>query len=181
METPPAGAALLSPSRQLGSLIASLKKRAEGGQTPRVLLCGPASSRTIETFHSIGCRVTVEGDDHPSVPLAAADESFELILGYDALDTVDDVDAQAIAVEWTRALKPGGKLYLLARREKGTIPPVKVDINEDGSLRLHLLSGDTRVVHPRQNADFTRLTRPLSVEEIFQRRDGLREILCKKG
>ncbi|MFN7965261.1 MAG: class I SAM-dependent methyltransferase [Acidobacteriota bacterium] len=174
------GAALLSPSRQLAQAIAGLRRKAQEG-TPRVLLCGPASSRSIETFHALGCRVTVEGDAQPCIPLAALDESLDLILGFDALDLQSDADARALAAEWARVLKVGGALYLLARREPTQAPPfLKIDVSEDGSLKLNSLLEPAPTIRIRQNADFSRMVAPLMVDEIALRRDGLREILCRK-
>lgn len=175
-----AGAALLSPSRQLAQAIAALRRKAQDG-TPRVLLCGPASSRSIETFHTLGCRVTVEGDAQPSIPMKAESESLDLILGFDALDLQSDTGARALAAEWVRVLKVGGALYLLARREVTQAPPfLKIDVSEDGSLKLNTLVEPAPTIRIRQNADFSRLVAPLTVDEIALRRDGLREILCRK-
>lgn len=184
---PVPSAALLSPSRQLAQRIASLRRQAQSGPA-RVLLTGPASSRSIETFHGLGCRVTVDGDRIPELPLGAADEWYDLVLGYDTLDLLGDAEARALAQEWARVLRSGGALYLLARRELAQAPPpLRVDVAEDGALQLTSLRAaehdheqERSVVRTRQNADFTRLLAPLAVEEIALRRDGWREILGRK-
>jgi hypothetical protein len=175
-----AGPALMAPSRQLAQLIAQLQRRGET-TTPRVLACGPVSSTTIETFHAARCRVTVGGDELPQLPLEYPDHAFDLVLGYETLDRLDDGPAHELALEWQRILVAGGQLYLLTRREPTQAPPtLRVDISQDGTFRLQTVGRVDAPIKVRQNADFTRLLAPMSIDEIALRRDGLRELLCRR-
>jgi hypothetical protein len=76
---------------------------------------------------------------------------------------------------------PGGQLYLLTRREPTQAPPtLRVDISQDGTFRLQTVGRVDAPIKVRQNADFTRLLAPMSIDEIALRRDGLRELLCRR-
>ena len=121
---------------------------------------------------------------HVITTIPAADRqkaTVKVRIGFDALDLQSDADARALAAEWARVLKVGGALYLLARREPTQAPPfLKIDVSEDGSLKLNSLLEPAPTIRIRQNADFSRMVAPLMVDEIALRRDGLREILCRK-
>lgn len=175
-----AAAPTSSPSRVLGNLLQQAQRRAES--TPlKVLLIGPPSGRMIELFHRIGCRVTVDGEETPSVPIAHEDDSFDLIVGADCIDFLDDEFAERIVVEWLRVLRPSGRLYLIARdMVVESTPRYRVEIGPNGDV---LLSPHKRVAarkHLRSNRCLEHLLEPLQVEEIFLRRDGLREITAQK-
>lgn len=171
----------LSSSRLVVDLLRGLPRRGIPGEGPRVLLAGPPSGQTIETFHGVGCRVTVAGDDQPEGSIGLPDRSLDLVLGYDLLDLLDGRRARMVCEEWARLIRPSGGLYLLARRDAGVYPPPwRVDVLPDGVLRLVPVPGDPPVVHPRANREIEELVRPLSVRDIHLRRDGLREILCRR-
>jgi SAM-dependent methyltransferase len=161
--------------------LASAARRSAEGRSPRVLLAGPVAQVTMDSIAGSGCRLTVEGEFFPELPLAYPDERFDLVLGFDVLDLLPDDRARAQAAEWARVLAPGGSLYLVARRDQGQVPPlVRVDLHPDGGLTMHPLGPRHPLVQPRQNREFEVLVRPLAVHEISLRRDGLREILCRK-
>jgi len=162
-------------------LLESAARRSAEGRPPRVLLTGPVAQVTMDSIAGAGCRLTVEGEFFPALPLAYPDDRFELVLGLDVLDLLPDGQARAQAAEWARVLAPGGSLYLIARRETGQVPPlVRIDVHPDGGLAMHPLGERHPLVQPRQNREFEVLVRPLTVHEISLRRDGLREILCRK-
>ncbi len=177
----PPPATTLTASRLMADLLSGLPRRAAPGSSPRVLLSGPPSGATIETFHALGCRVTVAGDDRPTSPLAIEDKSVDLVLGWDTLDLLDGKDARIVAAEWARVIRPSGGLYLLARQDKTILPPPwRVDVLPEGSLRLVPTADGTREVYPRQNREIEEIVRPLALRDIFLRKGGLREILCRR-
>ncbi len=172
----------LTGSRLLGDLLAGLPRRAVAGGSPRVLLAGPPSGPTIETFHGVGCKVTVAGDDEPA-RLGLPDRSVDLVLGFDLLDLLDTDRARETAAEWARLIRPSGGLYLLARRDPTVYPPPwRVDVLPDATMRLVPLpeGGPVPVVRPRTNRELEEIVRPLQLRDIFLRRDGMREIICRR-
>ncbi len=181
-EEPSPPSITLPPSRLMSELLKSLGRRATGGQSPRVLIAGPPSGTTIETFHAAGCRVQVAGDDAPAdAPLPNEERSIDLVVGFDLLDLLDQPAARKVAAEWARVIRPAGRLYLLARHDRKTYPPPwRFDVLEDGTLRLTQLAEGPRDVHLRQNREIEELVRPLALSDIFLRRDGLREIVCRR-
>ena len=177
--TPPGIA--LSASRVMIDLLAGLPKRAAPGSSPRVLVSGPPSGTTIETFHALGCRVTVAGDGRPTGALNVEDRCIDLVLGFDLLDLLDAQGARLVAAEWARVIRPSGGLYLFARQDRTVYPPPwRADVFPEGSIQLTLLPEGPRAVYPRQNREIEDLVRPLSLRDIFLRKGGLREILCRR-
>lgn len=171
---------LLAGSRLLSDLLAGLPRRAVAGGSPRVLLAGPPSGQTIETFHAVGARVHVAGDDEPS-RLSLPDASVDLVLGFDLLDLLGTDQARAVAAEWARLIRPSGGLYLLARRDASVYPPPwRVDVLPDATMRLIPQPGGPTAVRARQNRELEEIVRPLQLRDIFLRRDGLREIICRR-
>jgi SAM-dependent methyltransferase len=178
---PPPDEAGWTASRAMQHLLESAARRSAEGRPPRVLLTGPVAQVTMDSIAGAGCRLTVEGEFFPELPLAYPDDRFDLILGLDVLDLLPDDRARAQAAEWARVLAPGGSLYLVARRDPSQVPPlVRIDIHPGGGLTMHPLGERHALVQPRQNREFEVLVRPLAVHEISLRRDGLREILCRK-
>jgi len=170
-----------TPSRVMQQLLQSAARRSAEGRPPRVLLTGPVAQVTMDAVAGVGCRLTVEGEFFPKLPLAYPDDRFDIVLGLDVLDLLPDDRARAQAAEWARVLAPGGSLYLMARRDPAQVPPlVRIDVHADGALVMHPLGERHPLVLTRQNREFEVLVRPLAVHEISLRRDGLREILCRK-
>lgn len=168
-------------SRLLQELETSLARAVEHGRVPRVLLCGPPSGTTIETFTGLGCRVTVEGGDAASVPIEQPRDAFDLLLGFDVLDRLDDEAAAPLVAEWARVLAPGGRAYLLARAVhfEGSAA-LRCEVLPGARLRLSESSRGAGSPITRQNRELEALVRPLDVAEILLRRDKLREVLCVK-
>ncbi|MBP7147127.1 MAG: methyltransferase domain-containing protein [Acidobacteria bacterium] len=170
------------PSKIVAAMLATYRRRSTAGEQPRVLLAGPMSQQTLDTVIGVGCRLTVGGEFLVETPLEYPDAAFDLVLGADLLDLMGDPAARALAAEWARVLRSGGRLYLIARREEKQVPPfVRTDIYPDGAVVLQPLPTHHASVHPRQNREFQEIVRPLKVDEIFLRRDGLREIVCRKA
>ncbi|UCF67536.1 MAG: class I SAM-dependent methyltransferase [Acidobacteriota bacterium] len=175
------GAAMLSPSRIITEVLELVGRRSEQGRETHVLLLGPPSGESIETFSAAGAHVTVEGEDRLTPPLAYPDESFDLILASDVLDMLDDDEARELSREWRRILRPGGRVFLLVRRGTGrTIPRFRLDVARDGRLRLTPVPGSSSASRPRSNREIDSLMRPMRVDEIYLRRDGLREVAVKR-
>jgi hypothetical protein len=181
-QAPPPPGTTLTASRLLGDLLAGLPKRAAPGASPRVLITGPPSGVTIETFHALGCRVTVAGDDRPEGRVDVDDRSVDLVLAFDLLDLLERSIARTVVEEWARVIRPSGGLYLLARQDKSIYPPPwRVDVLPEGTLRLvPLPDTPARTVHTWQNREIEELVRPLALRDIFLRKGGLREILCRR-
>lgn len=172
---------VLPPSRLLSELLKGLPRRAAAGQVPRVVVAGPPSGQTIETLHASGCRVQVAGDDQAGDALNIEDRTIDLVVAFDLLDLLEQPSARKVAAEWARVIRPAGRLYMLARRDPTAYPPPwRFDMLPDGSLRLTQLAEGPKVVHVRQNREIEELVRPLALSDIFLRRDGLREIVCRR-
>lgn len=168
-------------SRVLTGLFASLQRQVEHGGTPRVLLSGPPSGPMIESFTRIGCRVAVEADDAARVPISQPDDTFDLVLGFDALDTLDDEKARALTAEWTRILRPAGRLYLVTRAAHNDVrDALRFEIDSRGSITVHRLRPLAAFLFRRSSRELEQIVAPLAPDENFLRRDGLREFLSRK-
>ncbi len=173
----------LGPSGPLVRLLAAAREAVESGERrPQVLLAGPPSGRTIETLAAAGFRVTVDGEPEPRPPLGHPDGRFDLVLAFDLPDGLPDEQVEALLAEWGRVLRPGGTLWFLAGCEEGGAAPLRRwDLWPDGSLSSRdVLRRQDRGCRRRSNRDLERLARPLGGAEITLRRDGLREIVCRR-
>lgn len=179
----PAGSAVISSqSKTLQELQFLMDRRLAEGGTPQVLLVGPPTGSLIEVFNQRGGRVTVEGEDRPSLPLALDDESFDIILAFDLLDFLPDDDVMALAKDWARVLKPGGRVFLVARSTRDrSARRFRPEGGPDGSLVLVPRQESSTLFHPRANAEWHKVTGALELGEIVLRRDGLREISLKRA
>ncbi|MDH3284402.1 MAG: class I SAM-dependent methyltransferase [Acidobacteriota bacterium] len=177
-----ANAATVPPSKVVRGLIRFVARQIESGESCRVLVCGPPSGPTIEVFSGIGCRVTVEGERTQRVPLDYPDDTFELLLGFDQLDFLDDESARALVAEWRRVLRPGGRVYMLSRQNAGQMAAarLRVDVRTDGSLELRPSPDLADRPRKRSNRQIQTMLAPMAVDELYLRRDGLREISGKK-
>jgi len=173
----------LGPSGPLARFLAAARDAVEAGKSqPRALLVGPPSGRTIETLAAAGFRVTVDGEPEPAPPLEHADGEFDLVLAFDLPDGLSDDELGPLLAEWNRVLRPGGTLWFLAGcGEEGTVPLRRWDLWPDGSLSSReVLRRMDRTCRRRSNRDLERLARPLGGAEITLRRDGLREVVCRR-
>jgi hypothetical protein len=136
----------------------------------------------IEGFSRLGARVTVDGESLPSLPLGHADETFELLLGFDLLDQMDDTTGRALGAEWARVLRRSGRVYLLARPpEAARGRPLKVEMDESGGLWISERPDEGLLtVRGRGNRSLESLLAPLELDAICLRRDGMREILFRR-
>ncbi len=167
--------------RFLAEVFDKIARRLEEGACYRVLIAGPPSGRTIETFSRRGARVTVDGEDLPELPLSHADETFDLVLGLDLIDLLEDEAAAALGAEWARVLLPGGKVFLVSRSAAARLTAgERLEVLEDASLHPVARGGTRSRLIERGNRALERLFRPLLVDEILLRRDGLREVVYKR-
>lgn len=168
-------------SRFLRQLLDRIERRAEEGNAFPLLLVGPPSGPTIETFSRRGARVTVDGDERPELPLGHGNEAFELILALDLIDYLDDEQAGRLGPEWARVLVPGGRVYMVSRSRRAQLAEgLRLEVVEPGSLVARPRQALTAQVVYRSNAGFDGLLAPLRPDEILLRRDGLREVIFKK-
>ncbi|MDQ7006891.1 MAG: class I SAM-dependent methyltransferase [Acidobacteriota bacterium] len=168
-------------SRFLLEVFEKIERRSEEGSAYRVLIVGPPSGRTIETFSRHGARVTVDGEDWPELPLSHADAAFDLVVGLDLVDLLEDETAAALGAEWARVLVPGGKVFLVSRTGAARLSSAeRLEVLEDASLRALPRAGTRSRLISRGNRALERLLEPLIVDEILLRRDGLREVVYKR-
>jgi SAM-dependent methyltransferase len=150
--------------------------------SPRLLLAGTSSGPLIEGFSRLGARVTVDGEDLPNLPLGYADETFELLFGFDLLDRLDDQTGRALGAEWARVLRRGGRAYVIAHPpEASRARPLKVEMGEGGELWISERDAAAGApIRGRGNRALETLLAPLELDSICLRRDGMREILFKR-
>ncbi|GEM_PF-6437224 len=168
-------------SRVLSSLLGRLTRSAERGEHPAVLLIGPPSDKSIESFTTIGCRVTVEGEDPPTASIDQPSDHFSAVLAFGVVDRLECESARALAREWTRVLLPGGLLYLVAVGPEGKSDRrFRFEILGGGELRMTPDAKARGALRRRQNRELESLLRPLIPCETLLRREGWREILFQK-
>jgi hypothetical protein len=114
--------------------------------------------------------------------LGHADETFELLLGFDLMDQLDDTAGRALGAEWARVLRRGGRVYMLARPpEANRGRPLRVEMDEGGALWISEREGEGSLpVRGRGNRSLESLLAPLELDAICLRRDGMREILFRR-
>lgn len=179
-EEPPPRPAV--PAQLSGRVVERLTRRREQGDPPRLLLAGFTAGPLIEGFSRLGARVTVDGEDVPALPLGHPDGTFELLLGFDLLDHLEEAAARGLGAEWARVLRRGGLVYVLARApETVRGRPLKVEMDESGSLWIaERADAGSQPVTGRGNRSLERLLSPLELDAICLRRDGMREILFRR-
>jgi len=167
------------PGQLSGRITDRIHRRREQGEAPRLLLAGVTAGPLIEGFSRLGARVTVEGESVPALPLGHADETFELLLGFDLLDHLDDITGRALGAEWARVLRRGGRVYMVVRPPEATRGrPLRVEMDESRGLWISERQGEgTIAVRGRGNRSLESLLAPLELDAICLRRDGMREIL----
>ena len=81
-----------------------------------------------------------------------------------------------------KSLKPGGRVYMLSRQNAGQMAAarMRVDVKTDGSLDLRPSPDLADRPRKRSNRQIQSLLAPMAVDELYLRRDGLREISGKK-
>lgn len=170
-----------TPSRVIAGLLEGLQRQSEHGLLPRVLLTGPPTGPMIEAFTKIGCRVSVEADDAARVPITQPDNTFDVILGFDALDVLDDEPARELTAEWARVLRASGRLYLITRaKHNEEREALRFEIERGGGILIRRLRPIASAFFRRSSRELEQLVSPLLPDEDFLRRDGLREFLCRK-
>ena len=159
----------------------SLAAVSRGGTRPRVLLTGPPAGRTIDAFTALGCRVSVEADDRAPTSIDQPDGAFDAVLGFDILDQLDDRQATSLVAEWSRVLKPGALLFIVARAPHDrTDQLLRFEVHEQGTLAIESRERRLAGLRRRGNAALERLLGAYEIEEHFLRRDGLREVLARR-
>ncbi len=167
-------------SRILAGLLQTIEERASGTKPARVFLVGAPTGSVLEVFSGRGARVTVDGEEPPKIPLTQPDAAFDIVLGLDVIDFVDDGELSGLASEWARVLAPGGRVYLLSRSERSPIARrLRAEAREDGGIVLEPLPRATAHAVRRPNRELYALFPPLVVDQFVLRRDGMREILLQ--
>jgi SAM-dependent methyltransferase len=171
-----------APAQLSGRLTERLARRRAEESSPRLLIAGTTPGPLIEGFSQLGARVTVDGEERPSLPLGYADETFELLLAFDLLDHLDDQAARGLGAEWARVLRRGGCAYLIARApEAARGRPLRIEMDESGGLWIAERDEAAAVpVRGRGNRALETLVAPLELDAICLRRDGMREILFRR-
>ncbi|OFW18523.1 MAG: hypothetical protein A3H97_17620 [Acidobacteria bacterium RIFCSPLOWO2_02_FULL_65_29] len=168
-------------------------------ESPVLLDVGPVVGTNVAYFgEQLGCKMFVEDlyadlDRHvrertiDALPaflgarFPQADASVDGVLCWDVIDYLDRGSAQALAVELTRVLRPGGALLGFF----GTAQPrdrqyTKFVILDDMSLRHRVYAAARGRQATLLNRDIIRLFSGLRVSDSFLLQNNNREILFRK-
>ncbi len=192
------------PTRALSKFVAALMAR----EAPTVVDLGPAVGANV-TFlgDRLGCKLRIEnlladketwlpsppedeadeGDDNEDRPervraLRIPDETVDGVLCWDVFDYLDREGATALASEITRALKPGGVVFLCHRAEQCPVDgPVEIEIVDETTLRYRTGAESAPVSRVWQSRDMTRMFDRLTVSDSFLLTSRMREIVLKRS
>ena len=192
------------PTRALSKFVAALMAR----EAPTVVDLGPAVGANV-TFlgDRLGCKLRIEnlladketwlpsppedeadeGDDNEDRPervraLRIPDETVDGVLCWDVFDYLDREGATALASEITRALKPGGVVFLCHRAEQCPVDgPVEIEIVDETMLRYRTGAESAPVSRVWQSRDMTRMFDRLTVSDSFLLTSRMREIVLKRS
>ena len=194
------------PTRALSKFVAALMPR----EAPTVVDLGPAVGANV-TFlgDRLGCKLRIENlladketwwpgpseevevvadnggdeDDRPRERvLRIRDETVDGVLCWDVFDYLDREGATALASEITRALKPGGVVFLCHRAEQCPVDgPVEIEIVDETTLRYRTGAESAPVSRVWQSRDMTRMFDRLSVSDSFLLTSRMREIVLKRS
>ena len=192
------------PTRALSKFAAALMAR----EAPTVVDLGPAVGANV-TFlgDRLGCKLRIEnlladketwlpsppedeadeGDDNEDRPervraLRIPDETVDGVLCWDVFDYLDREGATALASEITRALKPGGVVFLCHRAEQCPVDgPVEIEIVDETTLRYRTGAESAPVSRVWQSRDMTRMFDRLTVSDSFLLTSRMREIVLKRS
>lgn len=192
------------PTRALSKFVAALMAR----EAPTVVDLGPAVGANV-TFlgDRLGCKLRIEnlladketwlpsppedeadeGDNNEDRPervraLRIPDETVDGVLCWDVFDYLDREGATALASEITRALKPGGVVFLCHRAEQCPVDgPVEIEIVDETTLRYRTGAESAPVSRVWQSRDMTRMFDRLTVSDSFLLTSRMREIVLKRS
>lgn len=173
-----------SPSAGLAEFLQRLKGRFR----PRLYDVGPAPGGNIVFFAGQGLRVYVDADrDHRLVGSAPnldhlAEEDFEAALLWDLLDFLPTARAEEFVAQLSRAMKPGGFIFLLSSttRAEGARPVHCYFVEAGGHLSARPVEGALATRIRRENREIISLFPGFENVSVRLLRSGMREILLKR-
>jgi len=176
----PAGAA----SAGLSEFIARLRHR----ERASLYDVGPAPGGNIVSFAGQGLRVYVDAErDHRlsgTAPdrLNFGDATLDAAVLWDLLDFLPRERAEPFVVDLSRAMKPGGFVFLLSSTAKQAGPgPVFTYFVEEGfRLVAKPIEGTLAARIPRENREILRLFDRFENVALHLLRSGMREMLLKR-
>jgi 2-polyprenyl-3-methyl-5-hydroxy-6-metoxy-1,4-benzoquinol methylase len=187
----------------LGHALESLFRQKE---KPEILDLGPLCGDTLTYLANRGARVAVEeirmppavaasavgepsvGEDEAEVEpitIDQADERFDLVLGWEALDFIDDARLDQVMAELCRVLVPGGRLLFIAMNNSPTAPVTsgrraRYRVTADDQVVREELQADPIPRWCRPTRDIERSLSPLKVEKLHLHRNQTREFLAMR-
>lgn len=173
-----------SPSAGLADFLQRLKSRSR----PRLYDVGPAPGGNIVFFAGQGLRVYVDADrDHRIAGSAPnlehlAEDDFDAALLWDLLDFLPTARAEAFVAELSKALKPGGLVFLLSStsRAEGARPVHTYFVEAGGRLSARPVEGALASRIRRENREIISLFPKYENVSVHLLRSGMREILLKR-
>jgi hypothetical protein len=193
---PPKGGDVVVSSKAFAKFISAVSHQPE----PSIVIdCGPVTGNNVAYLgERLGCKLFIEDlvselDRHkktgtmdqlmPSIEarLKRDDASVDGILCWDFFDFLDKNQAQALATQIVRLLRPGGTVmgfFCTSAVERA--PFTKYEIIDDASLRHRHHPGAGGTKRPLQNRDIIKMFEGLIVAESFLLKNNTREILLRK-
>jgi hypothetical protein len=191
-------AASLHPTKALGPFLSSLSSR----EQPSLLDLGPVVGSNVNFFgEQLGCKIFVEDvfkdlDRHvtenkvaelPSFlakRLPQETETIDGVLCWDVFDYLDRAEAQSLAQQLVRVLRPDGVLLAFFNSVEpvvGTAPVYTKHVVADRANFEHRPYRAMRSKRrPMANRDIQRLFDPLTITEQFLLKTNIREVLFRK-
>lgn len=190
--------------RRTSYLLPVLAKRLSSLSQPQLLDLGPLRGANIEFFAGLGCRVIVEdlfnrletappafatGSGGPErrplaeIRLDYPEASFDAVITWGLFDFLTPVEASNLVSELHRIVKPGGIImaYLTsrARAPLETLRHCQIVNSEQIDCVPVGTTGPLRHVHSTR--DIERMFVPFKIQELYFLKEGIREILFRKG
>ena len=192
----PKGGDVVVPSKALAQFISAVAHQPE----PSIVIdCGPVTGNNVAYLgERLGCKLFIEDlvsefDRHKKagtmeqlLPCIEARlkrdaASVDGILCWDFFDFLDKPQAQALATQIVRLLRPGGAVmgfFCTSAVERSAF--TKYEIVDDHSLRHRHHPGAGGPKRPLQNRDIIKMFEGLIVAESFLLKNNTREILLRK-
>ena len=155
---------------------------------PHLYDVGPAPGKNIVTFAGFGFVVHVDAEkDHrlsgvPPESLDFEDGFLDGALLWDLVDFLPQGRVEPFVQDLTRAMKPGGLVFLLSSASRQNGPgPVFTYLVEDGmQIGGKHVEGTLAARIPRENRDIFRIFDRFENVSLHLLRSGMRELLLKR-
>lgn len=190
------GAAPVVPSKALPKFLAAIGQQSDA---PVIIDLGPVIGGNVAYFgERLGCKLFIEDlyadcDRHARASTLGdlpatiesrfrhGDGTVDGVLCWDVFDFLDKASAQALAVQITRMLRPGGAVmgfFSTAVAERAAF--TKYEVVDDNSLRHRTHPGTGGARHVLGNRDIIKMFEGLVVSDSFLLKSNTREILLRR-